>query len=358
MKRFFMIVALIMLFGVCSNVIAQDGDRTRIAVFDPASSGTSIDEGTKIAVREIISSTIVNTGKYSIVERSLLEKVMEEQQFSNSGAVDDMQATEIGKLAGANKIVLSVVTLTGGRNMISIKIIDVMTATIERQKVKVVTSGELLDVLESLTLEMLNIQSTYSKNVVYQPTTHYEQQQNTIVDVPQYVPAGEMFMYGVDFSHVQIYKAKETAQEFSEAFVAINELFTLEPDKFNFARLSSKPCVTYIYPAIKLIKNIDWQYAMNSNGMLQKYSVENIVKNYQLPHSEGIGLVFIAWLLDKKAEVAHYEIVYFDIKTRRIIFNTTVVAEPGGYGLRNYWANSVYEVIDQKKIRKQIELVL
>jgi hypothetical protein len=152
-----MIVALIMLFGVCSNVIAQDGDRNRIAVFDPASSGTSIDEGTKIAVREIISSTIVNTGKYSIVERSLLEKVMEEQQFSNSGAVDDMQATEIGKLAGANKIVLSVVTLTGGRNMISIKIIDVMTATIERQKVKVVTSGELLDVLESLTLDMLNI---------------------------------------------------------------------------------------------------------------------------------------------------------------------------------------------------------
>jgi hypothetical protein len=205
---------------------------------------------------------------------------------------------------------------------------------------------------------MLNIQSTYSTNVVYQPTTHYEQQQNTIVDVPQYVPAGEMFMYGVDFSHVQIYKAKETAQQFSKAFVAINELFTLEPDKFNFSRLSSKPCVTYIYPACKLVENIDWQYAMNSNGMLQKNSVEDIVKNYQLPHSEGIGLVFIAWLLDKQAEVAHYEIVYFDIKTRRIIFNTTVAAEAGGSSLRNYWANSVYEVIDQKKIRKQIELVL
>ena len=255
MRRFFMIAALIMLFGVCSNVVAQDGDRNRIAVFDPASSGTSIDEGTKIAVREIISSTIVNTGKYSIVERSLLEKVMEEQKFSNSGAVDDMQATEIGKLAGANKVVLSVVTLTGGRNMLSIKIIDVMTATIERQKVKVVTSGELLDVIESLTLEMLNIQSAYSASVVNQqssatvvnqqkkgnffqklqtafsksddsqPTTNSEPQQNNIADVPQYVPAGEMFMYGVDFSHVQIYKAKETF--FASFSNSLNKTFPL-----------------------------------------------------------------------------------------------------------------------------------
>ena len=85
---------------------------------------------------------------------------------------------------------------------------------------------------------------------------------------------------------------------------------------------------------------------------------ENIVKNYQLPHKEGVGLVFIAWLLDKSKASAHYDVVYFDIKTRRIIFNTTVVAEAGGMSLRNFWANSIYNVIDQKKLRKQIELVL
>lgn len=108
-----------------------------------------------MAIRELIGAAIVNTGTYNLVERSLLESVMREQQFSNSGAVDDMQATEIGKLAGANKVVLSVVTLTGGRNMLSIKMIDVMTAAVERQKVKVVSSGELLDVVEPMTCEML-----------------------------------------------------------------------------------------------------------------------------------------------------------------------------------------------------------
>ena len=143
---------------LCNAIWAQD-EKLRIAVFDPTSSGTSIDEGTKIAIREIISSTIVNTGKHSIVERSLLEKVMEEQSLSISGVVDDSQMTEIGKLAGANKIIVSVVTLTGGRNMLSIKMIDVQTANVERQKVKIVTSGELLDVVEPMTLSLIGEQA-------------------------------------------------------------------------------------------------------------------------------------------------------------------------------------------------------
>ncbi len=152
MRRLY--ILLLVLFFV-SSLTAQE-NKLRIAIFDPTSSGTSIDDGTKVAIREIISSTIVNVGQHNIVERSLLEKVMQEQQFSNSGIVDDNDATEIGKLAGANKVILSVVTLTGGRNMLSIKMIDVKTASVERQKVKVVTSGELLDVVEPMTLTLID----------------------------------------------------------------------------------------------------------------------------------------------------------------------------------------------------------
>jgi len=142
---------------------AQDG-KLRVAVFDPSSSGTPIDEGTKVAVRELISSTFVNTGRYTIVERSLLQQIMKEQEFSNTDVVDDSQATQLGKLAGANKVVLSVVTLVGGRNMLSIKIIDVQTATIDQQKTKIVTSSDLLDVVEPLTLEVLGEKVVYPSN--------------------------------------------------------------------------------------------------------------------------------------------------------------------------------------------------
>jgi hypothetical protein len=127
-----------------------------------------------VAVREIISSTLVNTGKYNIVERSMLDKIMKEQQFSNSDAVDDSQATELGRLTGASKVILSVVTLAGGRNMLSIKVIDVKTATVDQQKTKVVSTNELLDIIEPLTLELIGETNTAQKseiknNITYMP---------------------------------------------------------------------------------------------------------------------------------------------------------------------------------------------
>lgn len=341
-------------------VMAESDEKLRIAVFDPASSGTSIDDGTKIAVREIISSTIVNTGEYSIVERSLLEKIMEEQQFSNSGAVDDKQATEIGKLAGANKVVLSVVTLTGGRNMLSIKIVDVETATIERQKVKIVTSGELFDIIEPLTLEMLNLDDLSNK-----PLTNTETQtinsesksepQFTPIQQPSHIPTGEIIMYGVDFSYVQIYGARESTQQFSKAFLGINAIFKAEVKKFDFSILTQKEVAIYTYPTDKLIENINWDYVMNSNGTPQKQSVENIIKQYDLPHENGYGMVFIAWLLNKPEAKAYYDVVIFDIKTRKIIFDSTINAKAGGMSLRNFWATPIYKIIKNRKLRKQIK---
>lgn len=136
-------------------VQAQESGLLKVAVFDPSSSGAAIDEGTIIAVREIVSSVFVNSGDYAIVERSLLDKVMNEAKFTHSDVVDDSQATELGKLAGADKVVLSVLTRAGSKNMLSVKLIDVKTATVEKQQAKVVSSNDLLDFVEPLTLELL-----------------------------------------------------------------------------------------------------------------------------------------------------------------------------------------------------------
>jgi hypothetical protein len=164
MKHIVCILTLV-LFVQLQLLPAQEEKKLRAAVFDPTSLGTSIDEGTKVAVRELISSTFVNTGKYTMVERSLLDKVMKELKFSNTAVVDDSQATEIGKLAGANKVVLSVITLSGGRNMLSIKTIDVQTATIDLQKTIVVATDRLLEAVEPLTLDMLGAEATTTSSV-------------------------------------------------------------------------------------------------------------------------------------------------------------------------------------------------
>jgi hypothetical protein len=159
MKRYLMIMWAILF--ILPGALAQE--KLRVAVFDPTATGTSMNESTKLAVQELISSTLVNTGKFTIVERSMIDKIMKEQAFQNSDMADNSQATEIGKLAGANKIVLSAVSLVSDRNMLSIKIIDVQTATIDLQKTKIVNTNDLLDVVEPLTLELLGEEAVYKK---------------------------------------------------------------------------------------------------------------------------------------------------------------------------------------------------
>ena len=156
MKPIFILLALVLSAHI---LFAQEEEKLRVAVFDPSSSSAAIDGGTKDAVRELISSAFVNTGKYIIVERSMLQQIMKEQKMSNTDAFDESQATELGRLAGANKVVLSVISLVGSRNMISIKLIDVKTATIDQQKTKLIDENGLLDAVDPLTLELLGIQT-------------------------------------------------------------------------------------------------------------------------------------------------------------------------------------------------------
>jgi hypothetical protein len=135
-------------------LVAQN-QKMRAAIFDPDVKG-NIDEGTLVMVREMISEAMVNSGKFSIVERSLIDKVLKEQKFSNSGAVDASQASELGRLAGANKVVLSVLMSTADRHMVTIKMIDVQSASVESQKNKMVKKqSEILDAITVLTYEVL-----------------------------------------------------------------------------------------------------------------------------------------------------------------------------------------------------------
>lgn len=163
------------LFVMIMFSLQAQNDKLRIAIFDPISLGASIDEGIKVAVREIISSVFVNTDNYTIVERSLIERVMQEQKFSNSGAVEDSQASEIGRLAGANKIVLSVVTLTGERNMLSIKLVDVLTANVERQKTQIIATNELLNAVEPLALQLMGEETSLEQQTQIATNTNIQQ---------------------------------------------------------------------------------------------------------------------------------------------------------------------------------------
>ncbi|MBO5849809.1 MAG: hypothetical protein J6Q47_00820, partial [Paludibacteraceae bacterium] len=48
----------------------------------------------------------------------------EEQNFARNGMMDETQAVQIGKIAGASKVLFSVLASSGTRNMLTTKLVD------------------------------------------------------------------------------------------------------------------------------------------------------------------------------------------------------------------------------------------
>ena len=151
------VIALVLSF----TAMAQE---KKVAVFDPAG---SVDNAIKEIVREEISSIIVNTEGYTVLERQLIDKVLEENKFQTGGLVDDSQISEIGKRMGANLVFVTSITPMNGNFYISCKMIDVQTARIEKQKTAQTQKGsnDLISIIQKMVGEMLGQVQSSSENV-------------------------------------------------------------------------------------------------------------------------------------------------------------------------------------------------
>ena len=66
--------------------------------------GTNQDVGKGIS--DLLTQKLVQGGKYSVVERAALQKIMQEQNLSNSDRADASTAAKIGRLLGADAIIV------------------------------------------------------------------------------------------------------------------------------------------------------------------------------------------------------------------------------------------------------------
>lgn len=146
---------LILLLSAISLTVYSQEEKVRIAVFDPIAT-FAINDGTDVIVREITSSTVVNSGMYDVIDRMTLNKLAEEQNFARNGMMDETQAVQIGKIAGASKVLFSVLASSGTRNMLTTKLIDVLTGTVEKQQYKLIDqSMDIVLEVENLTKALI-----------------------------------------------------------------------------------------------------------------------------------------------------------------------------------------------------------
>lgn len=128
----------------------------KVAVFNPEG---SVMESIKHIVREEVSNAIVNTPNYSVVERSMIEKVLEETKFQMGGLVDDSQISELGRMMGADYVCYGSIAGIGHNYYVSLKMVDVVTARVIMQRTGSTQEGlnDLVAVTENLAYQLVNI---------------------------------------------------------------------------------------------------------------------------------------------------------------------------------------------------------
>lgn len=122
-KKVLSIVSLVLILGMVAQ--AQSAPRKkRVAIFDfdyatvrsnvAALFGSDVDIGKGIS--DLLVTRLVQDGTYSVIERKALDKIMAEQNFSNSDRANPVSAAKLGKLLGVDAIIVGSITQFGNDN--------------------------------------------------------------------------------------------------------------------------------------------------------------------------------------------------------------------------------------------------
>lgn len=162
---------------------------------------------------------------------------------------------------------------------------------------------------------------------------------------------------GIDYSHVKLIG---NFSEFMEAgnrnvldirdryFNSWNMVVVNEREKYNIGKMLRKSDVFYDIEMIKMINsktNLEELEGLNC----EKFTLEDIqefVSAYDFSEKSGTGVVFIAECLNKSAIEAIYHFVAIDMATSKVVFHRRLRGEPKGFGLRNYWINSLHKIVE------------
>lgn len=124
------ITATILIFVLGTSLTeAQE----RLAVFDFRVTSGMTDE-VAVTLTNKFRNEMSKTGLYTMVERSAMEQVLDEQRFSASDLADENKAIALGKLLSASKVVVADIGKIDNTYSTFVRMIDVQTGSIENSE--------------------------------------------------------------------------------------------------------------------------------------------------------------------------------------------------------------------------------
>jgi TolB-like protein len=124
-KRVWIILAMTMAFFMFAAIAIAADNKASVAVLDFESVGS--EEHLGKAVAEIVRTELIDAKQFRVLERAQINKALSEQRFQQSGVIDEKSATEIGKILGADLIIIGSVVKIGSSYTINSRLIDIKT---------------------------------------------------------------------------------------------------------------------------------------------------------------------------------------------------------------------------------------
>jgi len=128
-----------------------------------------------------------------------------------------------------------------------------------------------------------------------------------------------------------------------------NSLFISEQKKYNIQKAFNIRTKYNIPVVNKRNEATDFTNRITDKDIalphLTKNDLPSIINGYPDFDEKGVALVFIVDAYNKPEATAYYHVVFFNMKTKKVLLTYVVTGEAGGAGLRNYWANSYHDAI-------------
>lgn len=117
--------------GLYSAATSRAADRQKIAIleFEPVTATARKNEKGRL-VSEMLTTAAVTSGRFEVVERRIISRLLEELEFGERGLTYTSAALKVGAMAGATAILSGSVAEEGGKTRIDARFIDVETGRI------------------------------------------------------------------------------------------------------------------------------------------------------------------------------------------------------------------------------------
>ena len=159
--------------------------------------------------------------------------------------------------------------------------------------------------------------------------------------------------FGIDYTLAKVLGGKESAHQYWATYADINEYFIEKPKMYDIGKrlgipieVTSLEAVNQVNKKINpdLIKTEETQYMPTEEQI-----AEAVKKLPILSQEEKYGIVMFCLFMNNQKDIATYQFVIFNTKTREIIEQWTNSGNAVGLTLKSYWGYSVYSAL--KKIK-------